>query len=245
MNAMPFLLIAAVAYLLGSIPWGYLLVRAFRNEIFAQQGAATSARRTWSARAPRGLARSTFLLDAAKGWAAVVFATGVLPMLPARWVQHDAAYTFHVAAAASLAALCALLGHIYPVWLGFRGGKGGRDRLWSHPGAYLARVAAFARRLLLTLALFRIVSLASILAAIAIPIAAPRAAAAHWPGLGKAHGAGCHSGHRHPEASRQCPPPAGRHGVSLRQQRSNARMSRSARACRCVGCRVLGYGAGA
>ena len=172
MNAVPFLLIALVAYLLGSIPWGYLLVLAFRKQDIRTTGSGNIGATNVVRSGARGLGALTFLLDAAKGWAAVIFATGVLPMLPARWVQHDSAYTFHVAVAASVAALCALLGHIFPVWLGFRGGKGVATAF----GVFLALAWPIALLSLgvfiLSLALFRIVSLASILGAVVIPLAA-------------------------------------------------------------------------
>ena len=172
MSAVPFLLIALVAYLLGSIPWGYILVRAFRHEDIRATGSGNIGATNVVRSGAKGLGALTFVLDAAKGWVAVVFATGVLPMLPARWVQHDDAYTFHVAVAASLAAMCALLGHIFPVWLGFRGGKGVATAF----GVFLALAWPIALISLsifvLSLALFRIVSLASILGAVAIPLAA-------------------------------------------------------------------------
>ena len=172
MNAAPFLLIAAVAYLLGSIPWGYLLVRLVRKEDIRAIGSGNIGATNVVRSGAKGLGALTFFLDAAKGWLAVVFATGVLPMLPARWVQHDAAYSFHVSAAAALAALCALLGHLFPVWLGFRGGKGvatafGVVLAISWPVA-LCSLGVF----LLTLALVRIVSLASLCGAAAMAIAA-------------------------------------------------------------------------
>lgn len=172
MNAVPFFLIAVVAYLLGSIPWGYLLVRLVRREDIRALGSGNIGATNVVRSGARGLGALTFLLDAFKGWVAVVFATGVLPMLPARWVQHDAAYTFHVSVAAALAAMCALLGHIYPVWLGFRGGKGvatafGVFLALSWPVALIS-LGVF---ILLT-ATVRIVSLASIAGALAVPIAA-------------------------------------------------------------------------
>ncbi len=183
MRAVPFVLIAVVAYLLGSIPWGYLLVRAFRHKDIRATGSGNIGATNVVRSGAKGLGALTFLLDAAKGWVAVEFATGLLPMLPARWVQHDAAYTFHVAAAASLAGICALLGHMFPVWLGFRGGKGvatafGVFLALAWPVA-LTSLAVF----LLAMLLFRIVSLASLLAALTVPIAAfalPPHAARGW-----------------------------------------------------------------
>ncbi len=183
MNAVPFLLIAVVAYLLGSIPWGYILVRAFRHEDIRATGSGNIGATNVVRSGAKGLGALTFVLDAAKGWVAVIFATGVLPMLPARWVQHDAAYTFHVAVAASLAAMCALLGHMFPLWLSFRGGKGVATAF----GVFLALswpVALISLGIfILSMISLRIVSLSSILGAIAIPVAAfalPPHAARGW-----------------------------------------------------------------
>ncbi len=172
MSAIPFVLIAAVAYLLGSIPWGYLLVRTFRKQDIRTMGSGNIGATNVVRSGAKGLGAATFALDALKGWVAVVFASGVLPMLPERWVQHDAAYTLHVSTAGALAALCALIGHIFPVWLGFRGGKGvatafGVALALAWPVA-LTSLAVFC----LTLAVFRIVSLASLCGAAAMTVAA-------------------------------------------------------------------------
>ncbi len=96
----------ALGYLLGSIPFGLLLTRAFGKGDIRAIGSgnigATNVLRTGS----KGLAAATLVLDAAKGAAAVLIARQLFP---------DAV---HYAAAA------ALVGHLYPVWLKFRGGKG-------------------------------------------------------------------------------------------------------------------------
>ena len=100
------LLAALLGYLLGSIPFGLLLTRLAGHADIRQIGSgsigATNVLRTGS----KGLAALTLLLDLAKGAAAVVVAE--------RW-GHEAALA---------AAGCAILGHMFPVWLGFRGGKG-------------------------------------------------------------------------------------------------------------------------
>jgi glycerol-3-phosphate acyltransferase PlsY len=97
---------AILGYLLGSIPFGLLLTRLAGHGDIRQIGSgsigATNVLRTRS----KGLAALTLLLDLAKGAAAVVIAQ--------RW-GHTAAL---------VAAGCAILGHMFPVWIGFRGGKG-------------------------------------------------------------------------------------------------------------------------
>jgi glycerol-3-phosphate acyltransferase PlsY len=104
--ATPLLAAAVISYLLGSIPFGLLLTRLAGHADIRQIGSgsigATNVLRTGSQR----LAALTLLLDLAKGAAAVVIAQ--------RW-GHEAAL---------IAAGCAILGHMFPVWLGFRGGKG-------------------------------------------------------------------------------------------------------------------------
>ena len=106
MPATPLLAAAVIGYLLGSIPFGLLLTRLAGHGDIRQIGSgnigATNVLRTGG----KGLAALTVLLDLAKGAAAVVVAE--------RW-GHEAAL---------VAAGCAILGHMFPVWLGFRGGKG-------------------------------------------------------------------------------------------------------------------------
>jgi glycerol-3-phosphate acyltransferase PlsY len=171
MSVLPFLLIVVVAYLLGSIPWGYILVRSFRHEDIRATGSGNIGATNVVRSGAKGLGAITFVLDAAKGWAAVAFATGFLPMLPARWIQHDSAYTFHVAVAASLAGLFALLGHIFPVWLSFRGGKGVATAFGIFLGLSWPVALISLTMFLLTLALLRIVSLASLMGALAMIVA--------------------------------------------------------------------------
>ncbi len=101
------ILVAALSYLLGSIPFGVLITRAVGlgdlRSIGSGNIGATNVLRTGN----KGAALATLLLDAAKGGVAVLVARAV--------VGPDAA---------QVAALFSFLGHLYPVWLGFRGGKG-------------------------------------------------------------------------------------------------------------------------
>ncbi len=101
------ILVAMLAYLLGSVPFGIVITRALGlgdlRKIGSGNIGATNVLRTGH----KGAALATLLLDAGKGGIAVLIARAT--------VGEDAA---------QLAALTAFLGHLYPVWLGFKGGKG-------------------------------------------------------------------------------------------------------------------------
>ena len=159
--------IAIAAYLLGSIPTGYLLVRIFRKQDVRDLGSgnigATNVLRTGG----KGLGAATFALDCLKGcvavwlgtaiWATMVFAAYITPTMPLRDFQ-------------ALAALFCVLGHIFPVWLRFKGGKGVATGfgvfLVAAPLAALAAITAF----VLVFALTRYVSLASIISSAVFPV---------------------------------------------------------------------------
>jgi glycerol-3-phosphate acyltransferase PlsY len=154
------LLIVVAAYLLGSLPSGYLLVRIFRHQDIRQSGSgnigATNVLRSGS----KGLAAATFLLDMLKGSAAVALGA-LIGSLFAPDIAPDNMM--------ALAALVAVLGHIFPVWLGFHGGKGVSTGfgvfLVAAPWAALAAISVF----ILVLVLSRYVSLASILGSASFP----------------------------------------------------------------------------
>lgn len=164
MPVLTYLLFALTAYLLGSIPFGFLLVRLFRKEDIRSQGSGNIGATNVVRSGAKGLGALTFLLDACKGYVAVVVAShlALWPMLTP--VPRDRA--------AALGALCAILGHIYTVWLGFKGGKGVATAFGVFvalaPWVALAALGVF----ILVLAISRYVSLASIMAAVAIPISA-------------------------------------------------------------------------
>ena len=154
------LLIAAAAYLLGSIPTGYLLVRLFRHQDIRQAGSGNIGATNVLRAGGKGLGAATFLLDVLKGCSAV-WLGALLGRLLA-----PAASPLNFEA---LAALIAVLGNIFPVWLRFRGGKGVSTGfgvfLAASPLAALAAISVF----FLVLLLSRYVSLASVLGAASFP----------------------------------------------------------------------------
>jgi len=154
---MPYLLTAALAYLAGSIPFGYLLVRIFRGADIRQTGSGNIGATNVSRTSPK-LGIITLLLDAAKG---------LVPVLIARALHPDYAILF-----VALAGFFAVLGHVFPVWLRFRGGKGVATGLGAFicvaPKSLLVMVGIF----LAIVAAFRYISLGSIVATLALPLLA-------------------------------------------------------------------------
>ncbi|HEV2470911.1 MAG TPA: glycerol-3-phosphate 1-O-acyltransferase PlsY [Candidatus Sulfotelmatobacter sp.] len=154
------LLIAATSYLLGSIPFGYILVRIFRGEDVRRSGSGNIGATNVARKSP-ALGVLTLLLDALKGSAAV--------FLAANLSRQHANYT-NLYSMISLAALCAIAGHLFPIWLKFRGGKGVATGLGSFimiaPKAVLISVVIFVVLVLL----FRYISLGSIIAVAAFPV---------------------------------------------------------------------------
>ena len=109
-------LIVALAYLLGSIPTGYLLVKLFRHEDIRSVGSGNIGATNVLRSGGKGLGAATFLLDALKGAAAVWLGciAGFRPCCrPCRFATHRPWPRFP-----------RVLGHMFPVWLRFRGGKG-------------------------------------------------------------------------------------------------------------------------
>jgi glycerol-3-phosphate acyltransferase PlsY len=148
----------SLAYLLGSIPFGYLLVRLFRNQDIRAHGSGNIGATNVARSGAKGLGLATLLLDLGKAFAAVLLAKHLAGTSPV-------AYDIAVAAAVS-----AVVGHVFPVWLGFRGGKGVASAL----GAFLALTWPSALGIfvvfLAVLWWTRYVSLASILAAASFPL---------------------------------------------------------------------------
>lgn len=152
-------LVVVLAYLLGSIPFGYLLVLLGGGGDVRETGSGGTGATNVTRRAGKGAGLLTLLLDALKGMAAVLFARLLL--------GEGAGAEWWVCAAGA----AAVLGHVFPVWLGFRGGKGVATGLGVFlvlaPLATLCALAAFA----VVVWLWRYVSLGSVTAAAVLPLA--------------------------------------------------------------------------
>jgi len=161
------------SYLLGSIPFGYILVRLFTGSDVRSIGSGNIGATNVARTGKKGLAIATLALDAAKGYLAVCLAmyfayvtlapngTAALPN------GHDA--VVEILLVGAIAALAAVVGHIFTVWLKFKGGKGVATGLGVFlalsPKAVLVALAIFIVILVFT----KYVSLGSILSAAVFP----------------------------------------------------------------------------
>jgi glycerol-3-phosphate acyltransferase PlsY len=142
-----------IGYLLGSIPFGFILVKSSQGTDIRKVGSGNIGA-TNVFRKSRVAGILTWLLDSGKGYLAVSIA---------RWLGADMSWQ-------AIAALAAIMGHVFTVWLGFKGGKGAATG-W---GAFmaispLAAGTTFAV-FILTAAITRYVSLASILGTATFPL---------------------------------------------------------------------------
>ena len=155
--ASPLLFALALGYLLGSVPFGLLLTRLSGRgdirEIGSGNIGATNVLRTGS----KWLAAATLLLDAGKGALAVWIAQNYFPSVPG---------------GDRYAAAGALVGHLYPVWLRFRGGKGVATLLGILLALLFTAGLIYAAVWTLLLLLLRISSAAGIAAAASAPLSA-------------------------------------------------------------------------
>ena len=152
------LLVIIVSYLLGSIPFGYLIVRKKVGADIRETGSGGTGATNVSRRAGKAAGIFTLVLDALKGAVAVEWARVIAgPSLGSEWI---------VAAAA----IAVIVGHIFPVWLRFRGGKG----VATGVGVFLllAPIALLCAGVLFVaiVAFTRYVSLGSVVAAATIPL---------------------------------------------------------------------------
>ena len=143
-----------LGYLLGSIPSGWLAGRWLKGIDLRELGSGSTGATNVLRQVGKGPALVVFLIDVGKGAAAVLLARA---FGQSDWIQ-------------VLAGLTALAGHIWPVWLKFKGGKAVATGFGMFLGlAWPVGLASFGV-FLLTLAIFRIVSLSSVLAAVSLPL---------------------------------------------------------------------------
>ena len=152
----------AAAYLLGSIPTGYLAGRLLRGIDIRQHGSGSTGATNVLRTLGKGPALAVLIVDVLKGVAAILLARWLFP-----WLQAPAAW---LPWAVCLCGLAVLLGHSRSIWLGFTGGKSAATGL----GVLLALSwpvgVGAAAVFVAVLALVRIVSLASMLAAVTAAI---------------------------------------------------------------------------
>lgn len=153
-----YLITAAASYLLGTIPFGYILVRVFRGEDVRSRGSGNIGA-TNVARMSLGLGLATLILDACKGLAAVVLARALSGGEQQKLVM-------------TVAALCAVVGHLFPVWLKFRGGKGVATSFGSFALIAPKSIVCVVGLFLLIVAATRYVSMGSVVASAAFPVLA-------------------------------------------------------------------------
>jgi glycerol-3-phosphate acyltransferase PlsY len=155
------IILLIIIYLIGSIPFGYILVRLFKKQDIRTTGSGNIGATNVARTAP-ALGIVTLILDVLKG---------ALPVWLLSWYALNDVWDIDEGALmVSLVALLAILGHIFPVWLKFRGGKGVATAagvfLVLSPKAFGLSLLVF----LLVFALSRYVSLASILSAACFPL---------------------------------------------------------------------------
>lgn len=151
-------LLIMIAYLLGSIPFGYLIVRAKSGGDVRETGSGGTGATNVTRRAGKGAGLLTLALDALKGALAVVLA---------RWLL---APGFGINWWVAACALAVVAGHVFPVWLKFRGGKGVATGLGAFVCLAPLAVACAAAVFVAVVWATRLVSLGSITAAALLPL---------------------------------------------------------------------------
>src|SRR5210317_1406002 len=149
---MDFFLISFISYLMGSIPFGFILTKFFLKQDIRNIGSgnigATNALRTGN----KLIGYSTLILDVAKAIIPVIYVKNNYP---------DLIY---------LASLCSFLGHVFPIWLKFKGGKGVATYLGILFSINFLLGIIFVASWGVIFLMFRYSSLSSIIGSISIPI---------------------------------------------------------------------------
>ena len=149
---MDYLIVGIVSYLMGSIPFGLILTKIFLNKDIREIGSgnigATNALRTGN----KLIGYSTLILDIAKA---------IIPVIFVKINYPDLIY---------IASLCAFLGHVFPIWLKFKGGKGVATYVGILFSINLLLGIIFVASWGIIFLMFRYSSLSSIVGSISIPI---------------------------------------------------------------------------
>ena len=149
---MDYLIVGIVSYLIGSIPFGLILTKIFLNKDIREIGSgnigATNALRTGN----KLIGYSTLILDIAKA---------IIPVIFVKINYPDLIY---------IASLCAFLGHVFPIWLKFKGGKGVATYVGILFSINLLLGIIFTASWGIIFLIFRYSSLSSIIGSISIPI---------------------------------------------------------------------------
>jgi len=149
---MDYLIVGIVSYLMGSIPFGLILTKIFLNKDIREIGSgnigATNALRTGN----KLIGYSTLILDIAKA---------IIPVIFVKINYPDLIY---------IASLCAFLGHVFPIWLKFKGGKGVATYVGILFSINLLLGIIFTASWGIIFLIFRYSSLSSIIGSISIPI---------------------------------------------------------------------------
>ena len=149
---MDYLIVGIASYLMGSIPFGLILTKIFLNKDIREIGSgnigATNALRTGN----KLIGYSTLILDIAKA---------IIPVIFVKINYPDLIY---------IASLCAFLGHVFPIWLKFKGGKGVATYVGILFSINLLLGIIFAASWGIIFLIFRYSSLSSIIGSISIPI---------------------------------------------------------------------------
>ena len=149
---MDYLIVGIASYLMGSIPFGFILTKIFLNKDIRDIGSgnigATNALRTGN----KLIGYSTLILDVAKA---------IIPVIFVKINYPDLIY---------IASLCAFLGHVFPVWLKFKGGKGVATYVGILFSINFLLGIIFAASWVIIFLMFKYSSLSSIIGSISIPI---------------------------------------------------------------------------
>ncbi|HXZ20208.1 MAG TPA: glycerol-3-phosphate 1-O-acyltransferase PlsY [Candidatus Acidoferrales bacterium] len=148
-------LLPLAGYLIGSIPFGYLIVRAAKGTDVRASGSGNIGATNVNRVAGAGAGVATLLLDIAKGYLAVWLANRV--------TGGDISWM-------AITGLAAVVGHLFPVWLRFHGGKGVATALGVFVPLCWMAVAAAAVVWVVVVSIWRYVSLGSVVAAALLPV---------------------------------------------------------------------------